>query len=90
MLIEILFKMLLFKGGVLIYAEHCTYVRFQKNITNIQADKNFKHNGAEATFTLDLFSAYKTNSPRSASKGPIHKKIINKYNRDQKPYFLNQ
>ncbi len=23
MLIEILFKMLLFKGGVLIYAEHC-------------------------------------------------------------------
>ncbi len=28
MLIEILFKMLLFKGGVLIYAEHCmcTYI----------------------------------------------------------------
>ncbi len=25
MFIEILFKMLLFKGGVLIYAEHCTY-----------------------------------------------------------------
>ncbi len=24
-LIEILFKMLLFKGGVLIYAEHCIY-----------------------------------------------------------------
>ncbi len=24
--IEILFKMLLFKGGVLIYAEHCLYV----------------------------------------------------------------
>ncbi len=24
MFIEILFKMLLFKGGVLIYAEHCT------------------------------------------------------------------
>ncbi len=24
--IEILFKMLLFKGGVLIYAEHCTYI----------------------------------------------------------------
>ncbi len=23
--IEILFKMLLFKGGVLIYAEHCTF-----------------------------------------------------------------
>ncbi len=26
MFIEILFKMLLFKGGVLIYAEHCIYV----------------------------------------------------------------
>ncbi len=25
MFIEILFKMLLFKGGVLIYAEHCMY-----------------------------------------------------------------
>ncbi len=24
--IEILFKMLLFKGGVLIYAEHCVYI----------------------------------------------------------------
>ncbi len=26
MLIEIMFKMLLFKGGVLIYAEHCIYL----------------------------------------------------------------
>ncbi len=26
MFIEILFKMLLFKRGVLIYAEHCTYI----------------------------------------------------------------
>ncbi len=26
MFIEIMFKMLLFKGGVLIYAEHCIYV----------------------------------------------------------------
>ncbi len=26
MLIEILFKILLFKGGVLIYAEHCMYI----------------------------------------------------------------
>ncbi len=26
MFIEILFKMLLFKGGVLIYAEHCIYM----------------------------------------------------------------
>ncbi len=27
MFIEILFKMLLFKGGVLIYAEHCIWLR---------------------------------------------------------------
>ncbi len=26
MFIEILYKMLLFKGGVLIYAEHCIYI----------------------------------------------------------------
>ncbi len=26
MFIEILFNMLLFKGGVLIYAEHCIYI----------------------------------------------------------------
>ncbi len=26
MFIEMLFKMLLFKGGVLIYAEHCIYI----------------------------------------------------------------
>ncbi len=26
MLIEILFKIVLFKGGVLIYAEHCMYI----------------------------------------------------------------
>ncbi len=26
MFIEIIFKMLLFKGGVLIYAEHCVYI----------------------------------------------------------------
>ncbi len=32
MFIEILFQMLLFKGGVLIYAEHCTFVLF--NIFN--------------------------------------------------------
>ncbi len=25
--IEILFKMLLFKGGVLIYTEHCIYIK---------------------------------------------------------------
>ncbi len=30
--IEILFKMLLFKGGVLIYAEHCIYIYTQNNV----------------------------------------------------------
>ncbi len=28
MFIEILFKIVLFKGGVLIYAEHCIYIWF--------------------------------------------------------------
>ncbi len=31
MFIEILFKMLLFKGGVLIYAEHCIYIASTRN-----------------------------------------------------------
>ncbi len=44
MFIEILFKMLLFKGGVLIYAEHCKYYLFIYRSTslkepNIQWDK---------------------------------------------------
>ncbi len=30
--IEILFKMLLFKGGVLIYAEHCIYTDLSINV----------------------------------------------------------
>ncbi len=30
MFIEILFKIVLFKGGVLIYAEHCTCIYFRK------------------------------------------------------------
>ncbi len=33
--IEILFKMLLFKGGVLIYAEHCIYTVHSTNIGNL-------------------------------------------------------
>jgi len=32
--IEILFKMLLFKGGVLIYAEHCKYLESLQTIPN--------------------------------------------------------
>ncbi len=31
MFIEILFKILLFKGGVLIYGEHCTYNKIYIN-----------------------------------------------------------
>ncbi len=38
MFIEILFKILLFKGGVLIYAEHCTY-KFTFSIVAVQAKK---------------------------------------------------
>ncbi len=30
MFIEILFKILLFKGGVLIYTEHCVYIYIYK------------------------------------------------------------
>ncbi len=30
--LEILFKILLFKGGVLIYAEHCIYIFFRGEI----------------------------------------------------------
>ncbi len=33
MFIEILFKMLLFKGGVLIYAEHCIFPSEVANLT---------------------------------------------------------
>ncbi len=38
MFIEILFKMLLFKGGVLIYAEHCIFdpaLKFDKQINSV-------------------------------------------------------
>ncbi len=38
--IEILFKMLLFKGGVLIYAEHCIYIVFIKLYLDIMNDSN--------------------------------------------------
>ncbi len=32
MFIEILFKIVLFKGGVLIYAEHCVYIYIYRPI----------------------------------------------------------
>ncbi len=38
MFIEILFKMLLFKGGVLIYAEHCIYTHTHTHIYNIYSN----------------------------------------------------
>ncbi len=42
MFIEILFKMLLFKGGVLIYAEHCIYIYIyiyiERDLDNIYSD----------------------------------------------------
>ncbi len=41
--IEILFKILLFKGGVLIYAEHCIYESFKLLLNEINQieNKNF-------------------------------------------------
>ncbi len=44
MFIEILFKMLLFKGGVLIYAEHCIYIYIY-----IYTNNNFFLDGNDAT-----------------------------------------
>ncbi len=38
MFIEILFKMLLFKGGVLIYAEHCIYEQYHMSRREIRLD----------------------------------------------------
>ncbi len=35
MFIEILFKMLLFKGGVLIYAEHCIYRKTSRSTVTV-------------------------------------------------------
>ncbi len=40
MFIEILFKMLLFKGGVLIYAEHCIYSKWTYFPESQQFTKN--------------------------------------------------
>ncbi len=34
MFIEILFKMLLFKGGVHIYAEHCIYIMLKHSLSS--------------------------------------------------------
>ncbi len=46
MFIEILFKMLLFKGGVLIYAEHCIYC----------IKKDLRRKKKKLYFILGLFS----------------------------------
>ncbi len=34
MFIEILFKIVLFKGGVLIYAEHCIYIYINNKVAS--------------------------------------------------------
>ncbi len=47
--IEILFKMLLFKGGVLIYAEHCIIIIYNINICN------FKYNFIPSCLPTFLF-----------------------------------
>ncbi len=43
MFIEILFKIVLFKGGVLIYAEHCIYIYIFFYILHF-SDYNFNEN----------------------------------------------
>ncbi len=53
MFIEILFKMLLFKGGVLIYAEHCIYKHIFKCC--------FKHFTAENNSVFCMFCMQNVN-----------------------------
>ncbi len=48
MFIEILFKILLFKGGVLIYAEHCTSL-ICYNVQHCKTERKHKY-----TFDSDL------------------------------------
>ncbi len=56
MFIEILFKMLLFKGGVLIYAEHCIfifiYIYMKINIIPLIIYKYFITNGQRGASLL--------------------------------------
>ncbi len=48
--IEILFKILLFKGGVLIYAEHCIYIYIYINLNKIKINI-----GVSVSLHKDLF-----------------------------------
>ncbi len=43
MFIEILFKILLFKGGVLIYAEHCIYIYIIKCTFHVECKMFLVH-----------------------------------------------
>ncbi len=52
MFIEILFKMLLFKGGVLIYAEHCIYIYIYIYINK----KIIINNSNNSIITTQLFN----------------------------------
>ncbi len=51
--IEILFKMLLFKGGVLIYTEHCMCVYLY-----IQYTQHTYKNYVNKTFILDAINSF--------------------------------
>ncbi len=52
MFIEILFKILLFKGGVLIYAEHCIYIYIY---IYINLNKIKINEGVSVSLHKDLF-----------------------------------
>ncbi len=56
MFIEILFKMLLFKGGVLIYAEHCIYVVILKKDCAIDQLKPGLKSKINGTIFVTLFT----------------------------------
>ncbi len=47
--IEILFKILLFKGGVLIYAEHCIYHKYIRKHINLYININTEFNTIKLT-----------------------------------------
>ncbi len=61
MFIEILFKMLLFKGGLLIYTEHCNYL------------KNHKMNKNSTYLSMCEHSAAKLMTQQSESQNDINR-----------------
>ncbi len=68
MFIEILFKILLFKGGVLIHAEHCIIIIYNINICNFKY--NFIHS-CLPTFLFIYNFFFKVAS--TGSEGPLKK-----------------